>query len=139
MYCVNFCDRLRGKFRNNRRVTRLRRTATPGRQRMSPIQRWLLRQKEKKTAKAPFGSGEREPLSSLLPSISRRNTIGGAIANTPGRVLPADGETISRHAVKRDHCLRTPAFGRCGSRPTGGSRNKLNQSVSDFLSRRWCR
>ena len=37
----------------------------------------------------------------LLRSISRV-TVGAAIANTPGRVLPPDGETISRHAVKRD-------------------------------------
>jgi len=31
-----------------------------------------------------------------------RKTIERAIANTPGRVLPAAGETISRHTVKRD-------------------------------------
>ena len=37
----------------------------------------------------------------LLRSMSRV-TVGAAIANTPGRVLPADGETISRHTAKRD-------------------------------------
>jgi len=37
----------------------------------------------------------------LLRSMSRA-TIERAIANTPGRVLPAAGETISRHTVKRD-------------------------------------
>jgi hypothetical protein len=37
----------------------------------------------------------------LLRSMSRV-TVGAAIANTPGRVLPAGGETISRHTVKRD-------------------------------------
>ena len=48
----------------------LRPTATAGRQRMSRIQRWVLTQKEAKTAKTPFSSAEREPLSSLLASIS---------------------------------------------------------------------
>src|SRR5205814_5568096 len=32
---------------------------------------------------------------------------------------------------KRDDCVRTPAFRRCGSRRTGGSLYKLNQSVRD--------
>jgi len=38
--------------------------------RMSRMQQWVPKQKEAKTAKTPFSSAEREPLSSLLASIS---------------------------------------------------------------------
>jgi len=37
----------------------------------------------------------------LLRSMSRE-TVGARIRQHTGRVLPAGGETISRHTVKRD-------------------------------------
>ena len=51
----------------------------------------------KESGPAPFAAALTE-----MTAEQSKLTVEGAIANTPGRVLPAGGETISRHTAKRD-------------------------------------
>jgi hypothetical protein len=66
------------------------------------MQRWVLKQKETKTVNIPFNSGEREPLSSLLPSIGREILSSAQSPTQLERNFTQKEKTISRHTVKRD-------------------------------------